>query len=249
MEMISDIWVNWFEGEENSYNVCEFYEWRRHDFIELLDQIPLIKVEKPLLDYIENDLQDLPQELLKDVRNKSVLCKNNQREIIEYCFIATDGERSVVADTLGYAVPIRKSRLIPRQESLILQKSEKMDVAQYPIPYGGYRKKEYHLLSLRPELMLGLTRKERQLKQLLFMALDQLHASGNVEEMRYWYTEWFPTKYVASRSMNFDYAWHELVSGMEHGWSDKHNDLCERLIRGQSYFEKLWELEQGSKVQ
>ncbi|SFG36247.1 YjbA family protein [Sporolactobacillus nakayamae] len=249
MEIVSDIWVNWFEGEENGYNVCEFYEWRKHDFIELLDQIPLIKVEKPLLDYIENDLQDLPQDLLKDIRNRSVICKNNQREIIEYCFIATDGERCIVADTLGYAIPVRKSRLIPRQESMIIQKAAKMTVENYPVSSMHFQKKEYHMLSLNPKWMIGLTRKERQLKQLLFMALDQLHSSGNVEEMRYWYTEWFPTKYATSRGMSFDEAWQELVTGMKHGWSEKHGDICERMIKGQSYFEKLWELEQGSKVQ
>ncbi|GAY75895.1 hypothetical protein NBRC111894_1449 [Sporolactobacillus inulinus] len=248
MEIVSDIWVNWFEGEENSYNVCEFYEWRKHDFIELLDQIPLIRVEKPLLNYIENNLQDLPQELLKDVRNRSVICKNNQREIIEYCFIATDGERCIVADTLGYTIPVRKSRLIPRQESLILQKAEKLETASYPLPDAAIRKKEYHMLSLDPKWMIGLTRKERQLKQLLFMALDQLHASKNVEEMRYWYTEWYPTRYLQSRTLRFEEAWQGLVEGMIPGWSAKHSDLCERMVKGQAYFEKLWELEKGSKV-
>jgi hypothetical protein len=67
--------------------------------------------------------------------------------------------------------------------------------------------------------------------------------------MRYWYTEWFPTKYANSRGMSFDEAWQGLISGMKQGWSDKHGDICERMIKGQSYFEKLWELEQGSKVQ
>ncbi|MCL1631048.1 YjbA family protein [Sporolactobacillus sp. CPB3-1] len=249
MEIVSDIWVNWFEGEENGYNVCEFYEWRKHDFIELLDQIPLVKVETALFNYIENDLQDLPEELLKEIRNHGVICKNNQREIIEYCLIATDGERCIATDTLGYSVPIRKSRLIPRQEQLILQKAGKMDVEAFLVPNIRSHQKEYHMLSLHPKWMVGLTRKERQLKQLLFMALDQLHASGNVEEIRYWYTEWYPTKYEESRHMSFEEAWNGLVSGIQRGWSDKHSDVCERMIKGQSYFEKLWELEKGSKVQ
>ncbi|RYL95601.1 DUF3603 family protein [Sporolactobacillus sp. THM7-4] len=248
MEIISDVWVNWFEGEENGYNVCEFYEWRKHDFIELLDQVPLVKIEKSLFDYIENDLQDLPEELLKDIRNKSVICKNNQREIIEYCFIATDGERTLVSDTLGYKIPVRKSRLIPRQDQMILEKAGNMETVMYPMPLIT-AKKEYHPLSLSPELMVGLTRKERQMKQLLFMALDQLHTTGSLEEIRYWYTEWFPTKYQESRRINFDQAWDALVGGMKQGWSEKHSDICERMIKGQSYFEKLWEMEHGPKVQ
>lgn len=32
-----DVWVNWFEGEENGYNVCYFYEWRKDDCVELFD--------------------------------------------------------------------------------------------------------------------------------------------------------------------------------------------------------------------
>ncbi|WP_100487471.1 DUF3603 family protein [Sporolactobacillus pectinivorans] len=248
MEIISDIWVNWFEGEENSYNVCEFYEWRKHDFIELLDQVPLVKVEKPFLNYIENNLQDLPEEILKDVRNRSVICKNNQREVIEYCFIVTDGERCLAADTLGYSVPIRKSRLIPRQENMILDKADKMAAERYPLPADA-KEKEYHMLSLSPELMIGLTRKERQMKQLLFMALDQLHSSGSTEELRYWHTEWYPSRYKESRGMSAEEAFCDLVEGMKQGWSVRHADICERMIKGQSYFEKLWELEHGPKVQ
>ncbi|RYM01772.1 DUF3603 family protein [Sporolactobacillus sp. THM7-7] len=248
MEIISDVWVNWFEGEENGYNVCEFHEWRKHDFIELLDQVPLIKVEKALFDYIENDMQDLPEELLRDVRNKSVICKNNQREIIEYCFITTDGERTLAADTLGYTIPVRKSRLIPRQDKIVFEKAEQMTAAGYPAPCG-IRQKAYHMLSLSPDMMIGLTRKERQMKQLLFMALDHLHQTGSLEEMRYWYTEWYPTYYSRSRHMSFDEAWQALIGGMKQGWSKKHADICERMIKGQSYFEKLWELEHGPKVQ
>lgn len=247
MELIGDVWVNWFEGEENGYNVCEFHEWRKHDFIELLDQVPLIKIGTPLFLYIENDLQDLPPALLEDVRNQSYIRKNNQREVIEYCFIATDGSRHIVVDTLGYTIPIRKSRLIPRQEQLILDKAEKMDLQDYQLP-AGYEKKEYHIMSPDPEWMLGLTRKERQLKQLLLMALDQLYTTKNIEEMRYWYTEWFPKQYKESRRLPFEEAWQALCDGVSQGWSKKHYDVCERMIKGQSYFEKIWELEHGTKV-
>jgi hypothetical protein len=247
MELIGDVWVNWFEGEENGYNVCDFHEWRKHDFIELLDQVPLIKVETDLFLFIENDLCDLPSPLLEDVRNKSYIRKNNQREVIEYCFIATDGKRHIVVDTLGYTVPIRKSRLIPRQEKIVIEKAETMETIHYDWEHTG-EAKEYHILSPDPTWMFGLTRKERQLKQILLMALDQLQSSGKLEEIRYWYTEWFPKQYNESRTLSFDEAWLKLFNVVKNGWSDKHYDLCERIIKGQPYFEKIWELEQGAKV-
>ncbi|GGE51134.1 UPF0736 protein YjbA [Pullulanibacillus camelliae] len=247
MELIGDVWVNWFEGEENGYNVCEFHEWRKHDFIELLDQVPLLKVEKALFDYIENDLRALPDQLLEDVKNKSYIRKNSQREVIEYCFIATDGYRHIVVDTLGYSVPIRKSRLIPRQEKHVLEKAAEMDYSVYSIG-DDEGPKEYHILSPHPEWMGGLTRKERQLKQILLMALDQLRSVGSLQEMRYWYTEWFPKQYHESRTMSFDEAWEKLFEEVKKGWSQKHLDFCERMIKGQPYFEKVWELENTEKV-
>ncbi|WP_102347340.1 YjbA family protein [Bacillus sp. Marseille-P3661] len=246
MLYLHDVWVNWFEGEENGYNVCDFHEWRKEDTVELLDQAPLIKVESPLFNYIENDLAELPQDLLDDVYQKSFVRKNHERIQLEYCFIVTDGIGILAVDTMGYHLPIRKSRLIPRQEQLVYDMVNEVSVTKYTFENNG--KKEYHILSPDPHLMKGLTRKERQLKQLLFMTLDQLYSTGNPAEIRYWYTEWNPTKYEEIQKLEFDDVWTQLYEETKGGWSDRHEHLCERLVKGQPFFEKLWELEQGTKV-
>ena len=80
MLYLHDVWVNWFEGEENGYNVCHFYEWRKDDTIELLDQVPLLKVDSTLYHYIENELLELPQKLLEDVHHKAYI-----RKIMNVC--------------------------------------------------------------------------------------------------------------------------------------------------------------------
>ena len=80
-------------------------------------------------------------------------------------------------------------------------------------------------MSPEPELMSGLTRKERQLKQLLFMALDQLHSSSNVAEVRYWFTEWSPEKYEHIQNLSFEDAWIQLFDEIQHGWTNKHKKL------------------------
>lgn len=246
MLYLHDVWVNWFEGEENSYNVCHFHEWRKEDTVELLDQTPLIKVETLLFHYIENDLSDLPGQLLEDVYQKSYIRKNHERIQLDYCFIVTDGVGILAVDTLGYHIPIKKSRLIPRQEQLVYDMVESLEPTVYT--FENRTSKEYHILSPAPKLMKGLTRKERQLKQLLFMALDQLHSTGNPAEIRYWYTEWNPTKYQEIQKQNFDDVWTQLYEEASLGWSLRHEHLCERLVKGQPFFEKLWELEKGAKV-
>lgn len=247
MVHIRDVWINWFEGEENGYNVCDFYEWRSDDRIEVLDQVVVVKVTKALFDYIENNISDLPENLLADVYQKSYLRKNMSRIQLDYCFIATDGNRIIAIDTIGYKTPIRKSRLTPRQEQIVYDLLSNEEFEVYDIE-GELPKKEYHILSPSPEMMKGLTRRERQLKQLLLMALDQLYTTGNAAEIRYWYTEWAPDKYMAIQGMDGDEAWNGLYNEVKDGWSRQHYQLCESMIKGQPFFEKLWELEHGQSV-
>ncbi|WP_019240492.1 MULTISPECIES: YjbA family protein [Bacillus] len=247
MLYLHDVWVNWFEGEENGYNICHFHEWRKEDGIELLDQVPLLKVSSALFQYIENDLSDLPRELLEEVYQKAYCRKNHERIQLEYCFVMSDGKGIMAIDTMGYQIPIRKSRLIPRQEQLVFEMISNAPDKEYSFVSKAEFKKDYHILSPEPETMNGLTRKERQLKQLLFMALDQLKTSKNTAEIRYWYTEWSPDKYPYIQKLEFEEAWRELFQETKTGWTFKHEVLCEHLIKGQPFFEKLWEMEVGDR--
>lgn len=249
MLFLHDVWVNWFEGEENGYNVCHFHEWRKEDTVELLDQVPLLRVPSVLFHYIENDLSELPKGLLEDVHQKSYIRKNHERTKLEYCFVVTDGIGILAVDTIGYTIPVRKSRLIPRQEQLVYEMVKDVEPEAYEFePKKLESSKEYHILSLAPEHVRGLTRKERQIKQLMFMALDQLKGLKNRAEIGYWYTEWNPHMYEQIKRMSFEEIWDMLYNETIEGWSDKHLAFCENLIKGQPFFEKLWEMENESKV-
>ncbi|MFD1017854.1 YjbA family protein [Thalassobacillus hwangdonensis] len=242
MLYMHDVWVNWFEGEENGYNVCHFHEWRKEDGIELLDQAPLLLVSEELYQYIENDLQDLPISLLESIHRRAYLRKNQERKTLDYAAIVTNGETVIAFDTLGYTLPVRKSRLIPRQERLALEMvdGQKVSTFEWNVDMTD---KEHHILSLSPEQMLGLTRKERQLKQLLMMALDQLKQTDNLQEIRYWLTEWDPSEYSRICELSMEESWQRLYDGTTVGWGREHEELCGKLIKGQPFFEKIWELE------
>ncbi len=242
-----DIWVNWFEGEENSYNVCEFFEWKKSDRIELLDQVVVVKMKTNLLDYIENTLLELPEELLADVSRQSFVRQKNERLALEYCFIATDGTRALVVDTIGYHTPIRKSRMVPRQEEKLRELVENQSTSDYYMDYLDCEK-QYHMLSPSPQFMQGLVRREKQLKQLLFMALDQLYEDAELSELRYWYTEWAPHLYHAIQQMSFDEAWTGLFNDIKHGWTQRHEAYCFEMIKGQPFFEKTWELQHEEEM-
>ncbi|MBM7840383.1 hypothetical protein JOC54_003664 [Alkalihalobacillus xiaoxiensis] len=247
MVMMRDVWVNWFEGEENGYNVCEFHEWRSEDRVEVLDQVKLIKASSQLFSYIEDQLLDLPEALLESVHQKSYLRKNMSRIQLDYCFIVCDGERILAVDTMGYKTPIRKSRMTPRQEQLIYEALVDQEIEQFDLERKP-TEKEYHMLSLSPADLQGLTRKERQLKQLLFMVLDQLHSSASDAELKYWCTEWNPLAYEKLRNTEREDVWNYLIDGVKKGWSPDHYALCEAMVKGHSFYEKLWELEHPERV-
>ncbi|WP_226576936.1 YjbA family protein [Halobacillus litoralis] len=239
MLYMHDLWVNWFEGEENGYNVCRFHEWRKEDGIELIDQIPLIFVEDHLFNFIENDLQDLPASLLQDVHRKTYMKKNQERQTVEYAAVITNGKDVIVFDTIGYTLPVKKSRLIPRQERLVFEMVQGKDPEIYLIEENV--SKEHHILSLEPTKMSGLTRRERQLKQLLMMALDQLKHSDHPEEVRYWLTEWDPAQYPTIKQFSNEEAWDRLYEGTCNGWSKVHEELCMKMVKGQPFFETIWQ--------
>ncbi|SFA82413.1 Protein of unknown function [Lentibacillus halodurans] len=246
MLYLHDVWVNWFEGEENGYSVCYFHEWRKNDGIELLDQVPLLYITEDLYEYIENDMHDLPEEMMDQIYKRAYMRKGQERNSLECAAVVTDGNDIVAFDTIGYQIPVRKSRLIPRQEQLVFDmiKTTKPESFHFN---GNNVKKEYHMLSMEPKLVYGLTRRERQLKQLLMIALDQLKTVDNLEELRYWLTEWDPKQYPYLRYMDKETVWDTLYEGVKYGWSKSHEDLCGKLIKGQPFLEKMWELEQAPK--
>ena len=238
--MMRDLWVNWFEGEENGYNVCEFHEWRKDDYIELLDQAPLIKLSKDVFDKIENELLDIPQEILNEVEDKAFIRKNNKRNKLKYGFIAVNKNRVIVVNTYGYNIPMRKSRLIPRQHELALEYAatlEEMEIHTEPF------KKTYNHLSPDPKLMYGLTRKERELKKVLLMAMDELELEKNVSKLRYLYSEWNWKGYNEVKELDFDTLLNKFINEIEIGWTQKHKELTKIVSKGQPLFEKIYELE------
>lgn len=239
MLYMHDLWVNWFEGEENGYNVCRFHEWRKEDGIELIDQIPLILVTDALFNFIENDLQDLPASLLQEIHRKTYMKKNQERLTVEYAAVVTNGKDVIVFDTIGYTLPVKKSRLIPRQERLVFEMVQGKEPENYIIEESVL--KEHHILSLDPVKMSGLTRRERQLKQLLMMALDQLKQSDHPEEIRYWLTEWDPAQYPTIKQFSNEEAWKQLYEGTCNGWSKIHEELCMKMVKGQPFFETIWQ--------
>ena len=236
MLVLNDIWVNWFEGEDKGYNVCPFYEWRRSDRIHLIDLIPILYVEEKVYSFIENNLDDLPQDMLFMIKNRTI----TKGKAIEYAAIVTDGIGVIAFDTLGYSIPLKKSRLIPSHERRVIQAIQTQDKLSFPIKKVELTTED-HIFSLSPKAMIGLNRRERELKQLTMLVLDQLKEGKNVDEVHYWLTEWDPDCYRSTREMSFEFAWQKLYQHIYYDWTKRHEEFCRKIIKGEPLFEQLWE--------
>lgn len=243
MLYLYDVWVNWFEGEEQGYNVCHYHEWRKTDNIEILDQVPFLYITDHLYDHIENSLNPLPCLQLEMIHKRSYTRNGQKREPLEYACVVSNGKNVLAIDTVGYETPLKKSRLIPRQNKQALDLIKRAKQFNFSF-VKERRKKESDLIELDLKHVIGLTRRERQLKKLMMMALEQLHTTSDVKELRYWLTEWKPESFKAIKQMTADEIWNKLYNGIINGWSKKHEALCAQLVKGHSFLEGIWESEQ-----
>lgn len=244
MLYLYDVWVNWFEGEEEGYNVCHYHEWRKKDQIEILEQVPVLYISECLYNTIENSLYDLPSTLLDQIHKRAYMRKGHTREVLDYACIVTDGRGILVFDTIGYHIPVRKSRLIPRQEQQVFELCKKTKQLNFDMISKNDDRKD-SLMSMDKQYMYGLTRRERQLKKLLMIAMEQLRETNNVNEMLYWLSEWDNKKltYTTYQS-SIKEIWDILYDDIKDGWTKEHERLCAQLVKGNPFLEKFWEMEQ-----
>lgn len=243
MKYLYDVWVNWFEGEEYGYNVCAYHEWRKTDKIDILEQVPILYITEAFYDYIENSLYDLPEDFLDKIHKRSYVRKGMSRRVLDYACIVTDSKRIIAMNTLGYQIPFQKSRLVPRQERQVLELCPQMEKEYFKFT----KKTEEDMqrpLAIDECYMIGLTRRERQLKKLFMLALDKLSVTDNREEIVYWVGEWSQEMVDAMPShATIGEVWQALYEEVKVGWSKAHESLCAQMIKGNSFLEKCWEME------
>src|SRR5690625_2412990 len=186
MLYLYDIWVNWFDGVEMGYGICPYHEWRKSDQIEMLDQTPVYFVSTEFFHAIEYGLPKLPDDFLQATYKKTFVRKGYERTALTYSSVISTGTETLAIDTLGYHIPFRKSRLIPRQEQQVFDMSKKATRHNFEIEKQQQLVNDYTYWRIPQQYMIGLTRKERTLKQMLMICLHQLKATKSKEEIRYW---------------------------------------------------------------
>ncbi len=88
--------------------------------------------------------------------------------------------------------------------------------------------------------MNGLTRKEKTAKTIIIYGVRSITYNEKHSRNSLLVHRVDPSAYGMVQHMEFEDIWAKLYDEAKAGWSDKHEQLCERLVKGQPFFEKLW---------
>jgi len=236
---LNQVEVNWTVNEKNGYNVPHFVEWMEDEKLILYTVLPVVKVTNELFNHIENTLEHIPEELLKDIEDKAKVKTGYFSSTEKYAFVITNGNVALAVSTNGLKIPMKKSRLSLQDENLVQFKTRSLEAKEYE-----FKKKQhiYNYLSLEPSVMAGLTRKERHKKQVLFQALDDLKyvAVKNVDKLKYLYGEWSNTPLNQKKQYTYDGLLNKIGEEMKAGWTKNHENVAEFLVKHDEYLSELY---------
>lgn len=232
MKYLHDVYVNWVDGGSRSHEIPEYFEWKDGDPVEMFDEIMLVRVTPKFFNILNDGYEVIPNELLKMVYNtaKRINPNTKRRNQVAYAFVASDGEHAIVINTEGDDKPNLKSRLVIRHETLALEMVN--DIGKI-YDFDGElsdceedNSLEAMILSSSPKDYIGLTRIEKEMKQIVFDCLYNLSLSKNIAEVKYWYIELFPEmigdeilEKVQAESMILD-----MFDYLRQGWSKRHEE-------------------------
>jgi len=237
LQYLHDVWVNWFEDEKDGSAVYHYHEWNKSDSFEVLEQVPVLSVSETLYSYIENELAPLPNDLIEMVEQETFIRKGYRRVRIDYVAILSDGRDIIAFHTDGGLIPRKKSRLIPRHEQEVYKLIPTLECVDFPLPVK-YDRNEFRI----NRNTLGLTRRERRLRQTLMRAMEQLKETDNVSEMIYWFSEWDSRHArTLSRQVPIEVIWQQLYDEVEVGWTKKHEQFCHEIVRMDASLEAEWQ--------
>lgn len=238
MNYLHDVHVNWVDGGSRKHEIPEYFEWKEGDPEELMETLPLVIIKHELFTILEDGYVDIPKDLLSMVHRVAVKINpvTKRKNKVEYCFAVTDGVRVVVINTEGDNMPNLKSRIAPDRERFALELAEEYPKYTFEIP-SGYTVEEHEdvtgFFSTSPKDYVGLTRTEKEMKQIVLDCLFNLSGSDNKFEVFYWFVEVFPelNSQTTLAALSKEEMVQHLFDFLRKGWSKCHEEFGTNMIK------------------
>ncbi|AMQ66566.1 hypothetical protein BH753_gp084 [Bacillus phage Shbh1] len=242
MSFIFNVYVNWTFGA--NLPVMEPYEWKLDDDWELVDKMPVIKVTPDFYDFVELGYSELPKEFLDLTVNTTAevyKIEDEDSEVKKLHGVAaiTDGSRVLAICTENHKEPLLKSRLFYQRDLVVLDSVKHVPALKLKYEYKPQKVSKDlcdKIMDVQGEYMVGLTRKERTLKSIVFGCLFSLAYSGTEEEVKYWYTDLFPE--IPNKPV--DKLVEDMYDFIKIGWSPKHESFGDSIVNVYDGEKDLW---------
>ena len=207
MIYIYDIILNW--SKDKLYN---FFEWEKTDKITHIKKIPIIKIEKGLINnFLYNEVK-IDEMFLSKIYNLTEAYSQRKQEKIQYACLLCDTNTVLAILTDKYGNVKYRSKLLIDEEEEILCISQKINKTQFKIEVG----KEIDTVDY-------LTRSERKIKFYLKNTIEECYKLKKQEKLKYLYTEFFGT-----HSNNLDDMYNRLMFSLNN-MDNRHINLYKML--------------------
>lgn len=233
----------WVPGNTPAYMIPKSFEWTPKDKSSCFDEMPVVLVSKAAMDSVEYALPSLPEDLMEAIAGDAIMSDEDMEEGFDSDFAAilTDKNRSliVVAEDGGFIT--RKSRLDPVTDyevaSKVARYADKLTEFDWDINVVEKESKEKTALEKfetpSEEVFIGITRRERKLKEILMNAIFDMGCNGNVEEIKYWISGMAPSSHTSEdlKDMDVDSLLQYMYDAVKQGWNDNHEVLGDGITR------------------
>lgn len=229
-----NVWLNWWPQNEYEPSILEYYEWRKSDGIEKVERIPVIYITKQLFSYLAQYDAILPKKIEKIISHRTYVFKEDERVTYPYaCIIAN--EKQVLAIQWEKDKRLwKKSKLIPKQERYVQQNSQHIQKVRCPFSFSFMYKEQ-----IMDKQKLGLTRREKEKRELLLTIFEQIKQTASNEELFYWQKEWYYEQNIAvTRKSCSQTIGTQLQQVLQSGWSIEHDRFFRKLY---IYYMKVYE--------
>lgn len=208
MLYIYDILLNW-----NQNKLYDFFEWEKTDKLEHVKKIPLIRVEKGIINSFIHMNIKLEEEFISKIYNLTEIYTSKKVVKVPYVCLLTDGVFVIAIKTDKEGFVKFRSKLIIDEEEEILCFANKIGKTDFKIEKLNEIDKETFL-----------TRKEELIKEYLLNEIENSYNNKNYEKLKYLYTEYFNIKINDIERICL-----ELKDSINKGINEKHHKIYDLL--------------------
>ncbi len=201
MLYVYDILLNWCKNK-----VYDFYEWEKTDKLEHIKKIPLVKVERGLINKMLNQNIKLEESFTSKVYNLTEVYNSKNISKIPYAILLTDGIMTL-AIKLDKSGEVKfKSKLLIDEEEEILCLSNRLD--KYKLKYTEREPLNFEEFT---------TRNESKIRKFLLSEIEKAYKKRNDEKLKYLYTE-----YSGITNDNIELIYNNLIESIDYEINEGH---------------------------